>query len=69
MAKLQSASRRIGETEPRSLILRRLGEVYLLLDLPNEAILSFEEALRLNPKVGVKRVLEKARKKVIRESM
>ncbi|MGA7724342.1 MAG: hypothetical protein WCA95_03615 [Opitutaceae bacterium] len=43
-------------------IHRSLGEICLRLDDPRNAVKHFEEAIRQNPKVGVKKELERIRK-------
>ncbi|MDM7918533.1 MAG: tetratricopeptide repeat protein [Methanosarcina sp.] len=46
----------------RSKIHRALGEIFRLQGNDVEAIKHFETALKLNPRIGVKRTLEKLKK-------
>jgi hypothetical protein len=53
---------RFSDKDTKSKIHRLLGEIFLLQKNDFEAIKHFESALKLNPRVGVKRTLEKLRK-------
>ena len=59
---LQKRLKKFSDKDTRSKIHRLLGEIYQLQGNNIEAIKHFETALKLNPRVGVKRTLEKLKK-------
>jgi hypothetical protein len=59
---LKKGLNRFSDKDTKSKIHRLLGEIFLLQGKDFEAISHFETALKLNPRVGVKRILEKLRK-------
>lgn len=61
---LEAALRKGPEPDTKSLILRRLGEMRYELGELSLAKEGLEEALRLNPKVGAKRLLAKINKEL-----
>lgn len=59
---LKKGLNRFSDKDTRSKIHRLLGEIFYLQRNDAEAIKHFETALKLNPRVGVKRTLEKLKK-------
>lgn len=59
---LEKGLKRFSDRDTRSKIHRVLGEISLLQGNNAEAIKHFETALKLNPRAGVKRTLEKLKK-------
>ncbi len=59
---LKKGLTRFSDKDTRSKIHRLLGEIFHLQGNDAEAIKHFETALKLNPRVGVKRTLEKLKK-------
>lgn len=59
---LKKGLNRFSDKDTKSKIHRLLGEIFHLQGNDAEAIKHFETALRLNPRVGVKRTLEKLKK-------
>jgi tetratricopeptide (TPR) repeat protein len=59
---LKNGLKRFSDKETKSKIHRVLGEILHLQGNNAEAIKHFETALKLNPRVGVKRTLEKLKK-------
>lgn len=59
---LKKGLSRFSDKDTRSKIHRLLGEIFHLQGNDAEAIKHFETALKLNPRVGVKRTLEKLKK-------
>jgi tetratricopeptide (TPR) repeat protein len=59
---LKKGLKRFSDKDTRSKIHRVLGEILHLQENDAEAIKHFETALKLNPRVGVKRTLEKLKK-------
>lgn len=59
---LEKGLKRFSDKDSKSKIHRVLGEILHLQGNDAEAIKHFETALKLNPKVGVKRTLEKLKK-------
>jgi tetratricopeptide (TPR) repeat protein len=59
---LKKGLKRFSDKDTKSKIHRVLGEIFNLQENNAEAIRHFEAALKLNPRVGVKRTLEKLRK-------
>lgn len=62
IASLKNGLQRFSDPNTESKIHRFLGEILLLQGNNSEAIEHFEIALELNPKVGVKKLLEKLKK-------
>ncbi len=62
VAPLTKGLKRFFDKDTKSKIHRVLGEIYHLQGNDAEAIKHFETALKLNPRVGVKRTLEKLKK-------
>lgn len=62
IAPLEKGLKRFSDKDTRSKIHRVLGEIFLLQGNDAGAIKHFETALKLNPRVGVKRTLEKLKK-------
>lgn len=62
IAPLKKGLNRFSDKDTRSKIHRLLGEIFHLQGNNIEAIKHFETALKLNPRVGVKRTLEKLKK-------
>jgi tetratricopeptide (TPR) repeat protein len=62
MVPLQKGLKRFSDKDTKSKIHRVLGEIFHLQGNDAEAIKHFETALKLNPRVGVKRTLEKLKK-------
>ncbi|MGB9926934.1 MAG: hypothetical protein ACPK85_00860 [Methanosarcina sp.] len=59
---LEKRLKRFSDKHTKSNIHRALGEILFLQNNNTEAIKHFEVALKLNPRVGVKRTLEKLKK-------
>lgn len=59
---LNKRLKRYSDKDTKSKIHRALGEISHLQGNDTEAIKHFETALKLNPKIGVKRTLEKLKK-------
>ncbi|HWR26239.1 MAG TPA: tetratricopeptide repeat protein [Methanosarcina sp.] len=59
---LKKGLKRFSDKDSRSKIHRVLGEIFQLQGNNAEAVKHFETALKLNPRVGVKRTLEKLKK-------
>jgi tetratricopeptide (TPR) repeat protein len=59
---LKKGLKRFSDKDTKSKIHRALGEIFHLQGNNIEAIKHFETALKLNPRVGVKRTLEKLKK-------
>jgi tetratricopeptide (TPR) repeat protein len=59
---LKTGLKRFSNKDSKSKIHRVLGEIFQLQGDNAEAVKHFETALRLNPRVGVKRTLEKLKK-------
>jgi len=59
---LEKRLKRFSDKDTKSKIHRVLGEIFHLQGNNAEAIKHFETALKLNPRVGVKRTLEKLKK-------
>jgi tetratricopeptide (TPR) repeat protein len=59
---LKKGLNRFSDKDTRSKIHRLLGEIFHLQGNDGEAIRHFETALKLNPRVGVKRTLDKLKK-------
>jgi tetratricopeptide (TPR) repeat protein len=59
---LTKALKRFSDKDTKSKIHRALGEIFHLQGNNAEAVKHFETALKLNPKIGVKRTLEKLKK-------
>jgi tetratricopeptide (TPR) repeat protein len=59
---LKKGLKRFSDKDTKSKIHRILGEIFHLQGNDPEAIKHFETALKLNPRVGVKRTLEKLKK-------
>jgi hypothetical protein len=59
---LKKGLNRFSDKDTKSKIHRLLGEIFNLQGNDVEAIKHFETALKLNPRVGVKRTLEKLKK-------
>lgn len=62
IAPLEKGLKRFSDKDTKSKIHRVLGEIFHLQGNNAEAIKHFETALKLNPRVGVKRTLEKLKK-------
>jgi tetratricopeptide (TPR) repeat protein len=62
VAPLEKGLKRFSDKDTKSKIHRVLGEISHLQGNDAEAIKHFETALKLNPKIGVKRTLEKLKK-------
>jgi len=61
---LEAALSKSPEPDAKSSIYRRLGEMYYALEGRAEAIDYLEKALKLNPRVGAKRLLGKIKKEM-----
>lgn len=59
---LEKGLKRFSDKDTKSKIHRALGEIFHLQGNDAEAIKHFEIALKLNPRIGVKRTLEKLKK-------
>ncbi len=59
---LEKRLKKFSDKDSKSKIHRTLGEIFHLQGNNAEAIKHFETALKLNPRVGVKRTLEKLKK-------
>jgi hypothetical protein len=62
IAPLEKGLKKFSDKDTRSKIHRVLGEIFLLQGNDAGAIKHFETALKLNPRAGVKRTLEKLKK-------
>lgn len=62
---LQRAERTAEDDEVRAKAHRRMGEIYHRCDDVAKALEHLQEAIRLNPKVGAKRLLEKLKRQSI----